>query len=45
VRDAPEVYVRREDAGRFTEEMRGDDRELASSLQIKEREFEAGGLN
>jgi hypothetical protein len=27
------------------EEVRGDDRELASYLRIEERELEAGGMN
>jgi hypothetical protein len=40
-----EVFVRREDAERFIEEVRGDDPELASHLRIEERELEAGGLN
>ncbi len=40
-----EVLVRREDAERFVEEVRGDDPELASYLRIEERELEAGGLN
>jgi hypothetical protein len=39
------VFVRREDAERFIEELRGDDPELAASLRIEERELEAGGLN
>jgi hypothetical protein len=43
--DALEVYVRREDAERFVEEVRGDEPELAESLHIEERELEAGGLN
>jgi hypothetical protein len=37
-----EVYVRREDAERFIEEVRGDDPELAKPLRIEERELEAG---
>ncbi len=40
-----EVFVRREDAERFIEEVRGDDPELASYLRIEERELEAGGLS
>ncbi len=40
-----EVFVRREDAERFIEEVRGDDPELAGDLRIEERELEAGGLN
>jgi hypothetical protein len=35
--------VRRTDAERFIEEVRGDDPELASYLRIEERELEAGG--
>jgi hypothetical protein len=43
--DAVETFVRREDAERFVDEVRSDDRELASYLRIEEREPEAGGLN
>jgi hypothetical protein len=43
--DALEVFVRREDAERFIEEIRGDDPELAKPLRIEERELEAGGRN
>ena len=43
--DAFETFVRREDAERFVEEVRGDDSELASHLRIEERELEAGGNN
>jgi hypothetical protein len=43
--DALEVYVRREDAERFIEEVRGNDPELAKPLRIKVRELEAGGRN
>jgi hypothetical protein len=43
--DAVETFIRREDAERFVEEVRGDDPELASYLRIEERELEAGGLN
>jgi hypothetical protein len=39
------VFIRREDAERFVEEVRGDDPELASYLQIEERELESGSLN
>ena len=39
------MFVRREDAERFIEEVRGDEPELASTLRIEERELEAGGLN
>jgi len=41
--DALEVFIRREDAERFVEEVRGDDPELAAYLRIEERELEAGG--
>ena len=40
-----ETFIRREDAERFVEEVRGDDPELASYLRIEERELEAGGPN
>jgi hypothetical protein len=40
--DAIETFIRREDAERFIEEVRGDDPELESYLRIKERELEAG---
>jgi hypothetical protein len=40
--DALEVYVRREDAERFIEEVRGDEPELAKPLRIEERELRAG---
>ena len=43
--DALDVFVRREHAERFIEEVRGDDPELASYLRIEERELAAGGLN
>ena len=39
------VVVRREDAERFVEEVRGDDSEVAAKLRIEERELESGGLN
>jgi hypothetical protein len=39
-----EVFVRREDAERFIEEVRGDEPEIAAKLRIEERELEAGGL-
>jgi hypothetical protein len=35
--DALEVFLRREDAERFVEEVRGDEPELAGSLRIEER--------
>jgi len=43
--DAVETFVRREDAERFIEEVRGDDPDLASYLRIEERELETGALN
>jgi hypothetical protein len=43
--DSIEVFVRREDAERFIEEVHRDDPILASYLRIEERELEAGGLN
>ena len=43
--DTLEVFVRREDAERFIEEVRGDDPEVAARLRIEERALEAGGLN
>ena len=42
---AIEAFIRREDAERFIEEVRGDDPELAGCLRIEERELEAGGSN
>ena len=43
--DAIETFIRREDAERFVEEVRGDDPEVAAKLRIEERELEAGGRN
>ena len=43
--DAVETFIRRLDAERFIEEVRGDDPELAGYLRIEERKLEAGGLN
>jgi hypothetical protein len=40
-----EVFVRREDAERFIEEVRGDDPDVAAKLRVEERELEAGGPN
>jgi len=37
--DAVETFIRREDAERFSEEVRGDDPELAKPLRIEEREL------
>jgi len=42
--DSVDVFVRREDASCFVEEVRGDEPEVASQ-RIEERELEAGGLN
>ena len=42
--DSLDVFIRREDAERFIEEVRGDDPELASHPRIEERELE-GRLN
>ncbi len=39
------VFIRREDAERFIEEVRGDEPELAAQLRIEERELEAGGTS
>ena len=39
--DAVETFIRREDAERFIEEVRGDDPEVAAKLRIEEREREA----
>jgi hypothetical protein len=36
------VFVRREDADRFIDEVSNDEPELASYLRIEERELEAG---
>jgi hypothetical protein len=43
--DALEVYVRREDAERFIEEVRRDELELAKDLRIEEPELDAGARN
>jgi hypothetical protein len=40
-----EVFIRREDAERFIEEIRGDDPEMAAKLRIEQRELGAGGVN
>ena len=37
-----EVFIRREDAERSIEEVRGDDPEMAAKLRIGERELEVG---
>ena len=41
--DVVETFVRREDAERFIDEVRGDEPELTAMLRIEERELEAGG--
>ena len=41
--DSLEVFIWRQDAERFVEEVRGDDPEVAAKLRIEERELEAGG--
>jgi hypothetical protein len=43
--EAVDVFVRREDADRFIEEVRGDEPELAENVRIEERELRAGNLN
>jgi hypothetical protein len=43
--DTVDTFIRREDAERFVEEVRGGEPELAASLRIEERELEAGGRN
>jgi hypothetical protein len=43
--DVLDVFVRREDAERFIEEVRGDEPGLARYLRIEERELVAGGQN
>jgi hypothetical protein len=43
--DALDVFIRREDAEQFIDDVRKDDPELAEPLRIEERELEAGGLN
>jgi hypothetical protein len=43
--DAIETFIRREDAERFIEQVRGDDPDLACYLRIEERELEVGGPN
>jgi hypothetical protein len=43
--EAVEVFVLREDAVRFIDEVRGGDPDLANYLRIEERELAAGALN
>ena len=40
-----EVFVRREEAERFIEEVRGEVPELATKLRMEERELDGGGLD
>ena len=40
-----EVFIGREDAERFIEEVRGDDPDMGRKPRIEEQELEAGGLN
>ena len=42
--DALEVFIRREDAEKFVEEVRRDDPEVAATLRVEERELDPGGL-
>jgi hypothetical protein len=42
LRDAVETLIRREDAERFVEEIRGDDPDLASYRRIEERRARGG---
>ena len=37
------MFIRREDAEWFIEEVRGDDPEIAAKLRIQERELESAG--
>jgi hypothetical protein len=38
------MFLPREDADRFIEDVRGDDPDLASYLRIEERELDSGSL-
>ena len=40
-----EVFIRRGNAERFIEGVRGDEPGMAAKLRIEERELEVGGLN
>jgi hypothetical protein len=42
--DSIEMFLPREDADRFIEDVRGDDPDLASYLRIEERELDSGSL-
>jgi hypothetical protein len=41
--DLLDVFIRREDAERFIEDIRSDDPELVETLRIEERELETSG--
>ncbi len=41
--DSLEVFIRREGAERFIEEVRGDEPEIAAKLRVEERELERAG--
>jgi hypothetical protein len=41
-RRCSEVFVRREDAERFIEDVRGDEPEVVAKLRIEERKLDAG---
>ncbi len=41
--DAVETFIRREDAERFIEKVRGDDPEIAAELRIEERDSARAG--
>ena len=43
--DAIETFIRREDAERFIDEVRGAEPGIAAKLRIEERELDAGGAN
>jgi hypothetical protein len=43
--DSVDVFIRREDAQRFIEEIRGDEPVLVKTLRIEERELEVGCRN
>lgn len=43
--DAIDVFLRRDAAQRFVEEVRRDDSRLAEPMRIEEQELTVGGLN
>ena len=45
VADSVDLFVRQEEAERFSEEVRGDDHEIATKLRVEERELDGSGLN